>query len=101
MLDMHIEYNGRNIATVRSYTMRRSEEDSYCLELNCVYLTADAIHDKVDLERVCGFDFVVPKHDRIIKYRRCVLLATCNASRGQYEKLWIDAKNRTEEEVSA
>lgn len=101
MLDMHIEYNGKEIATVRCYTMRRSEDDSYCLELDHVYLTADAIHDHVALERMCGFDFVVPKHDRIIKYHNCVLLATCDAARCKYEKLWVDASNRTEEAIPA
>ena len=101
MLDMHIEYNGREIAIVRSYTMRRSEDDSYCLELDHVYLTADAIRDSIELERISGFDFVVPKHDRTIRYVKCSLLALCNASRGHCEKLWIDTSNRTEEAIPA
>ena len=101
MLDMHIEYNGKEIAIVQSYTMRRSEDDSYCLELNRVYLTADAIRDSVELERISGFDFVVPKHDRTIKYIKCSLLALCNASRGHWEKLWIDTSNRIEEAIPA
>ena len=101
MLDMYIEYKGKKIAIVRTYTMRRSEDESYCLELDCVYLTADAIRDNVDLERMCGFDFVVLKHDRTIKYVKCSLLATCDASRGHWEKLWIDASNRIEEELPA
>lgn len=101
MLDMYIEYKSKKIAIVRSYTMRRSEDDSYCLELDHVYLTADAIRDSVELERISGFDFVVPKHDRTIKYIKCSLLALCNASRGHWEKLWIDASSRTEEAIPA
>lgn len=101
MLDMYIEYKGKEIAIVRNYTMRRGEDDSYCLELDHVYLTADAIRDTVELERISGFTFVVPKHDRTIKYVKCSLLALCNASRGHWEKLWIDASNRTEEAVPA
>lgn len=101
MLNMHIECNGKEIAIVRSYTVRRSEDSSYCLELDHVYLTADAIRDSVELERISGFDFVVPKHGRTIRYTTCSLLALCNASRGHWEKLWIDASNRTEEAIPA
>lgn len=97
MLDMYIQQGDKQVAIVRSYSMRRSEDESYCLELDCVYLTADAIRDNVDLERMCGFDFVVPKHDRIIKYCDCSLLATCDASRGKWGKVWIDARSRREE----
>lgn len=96
MLDMYIEYKGKKIAIVRTYTMRRSEDESYCLELDHVSLTADATRDNVDLERMCGFDFVVPKHDRIIRYCDCSLLATCDASRGKWGKVWIDARIRRE-----
>lgn len=101
MQDMHIQYRDKPVAVVGSYMMRRSEDESYCLELDCVYLTADAIRDNVDLERICDFDFVVPKHDRTIKYVKCSLLATCDASRGHWEKLWIDASNRIEEGLPA
>lgn len=100
MQEMHIQYRDKPVAIVGSYTMRRSEDESYCLELDGVYLTADAIRDNVDLERICGFDFVVPKHDRIIKYCGCSLLATCDSARGKWGKVWIDARRRREE-VSA
>lgn len=96
-----IMHKGKKVAIVRNYTMRRVEDESYCLELDNVYLTADAIQDDVELERISGFTFVVPKHDRAIKYIKCSLLATCDASRGHWEKLWIDASNRIEEEIPA
>ena len=101
MLDMHIEYKGKKVAIVRNYTTRCGEDESYCLELDNVYLTADAIQDDVELERISSFTFVVPKHDRTIKYVKCSLLATCDTSRGHWEKIWIDASNRIEEEASA
>lgn len=101
MLDMYIEYKDKKIAIARNYTVRCSGSETYCLELDSVCLTADAIQDDVELERISGFTFVVQKHDRVIKYIKCSLLATRDSSSGYCEKLWIDASNRTEEAIPA
>lgn len=95
--DIYIEANGEKVAVVRNYTVKYNGQ--YIIELNHVYLTDEAICHDVDILKLKNFNFIVKKHDRIIKYTNC---NWCLAYEGKYmdnmviDKIKLTARNREE-----
>ena len=67
--DIYIEANGEKVAVVCSYIAKHNGQ--YIIELNHVYLTDEAICHDIDILKLKNFNFIVKKHDRIIKYTGC------------------------------
>ena len=71
----------------------------YIIELNYVYLTDETIYRGVNIFELKNFNFIVQKHDRIIKYTGCNWHLThedeCMANI-RIDKIKLTAKNRKE-----
>ena len=95
--DIYIEVDGEKVAIVRSYVSKHNGQ--YIIELNHVYLTDEAICHDVDILKLKNFNFIVKKHDRIIKYTGCNWYLMhedeCMANIG-IDKIKLIAKNRKE-----
>lgn len=97
MGDMYIQCGDMRIAEVQGYQAKRGPDIMFYLELDKVYLTAEALKDHVDVDRLGVFSFIVKKHDRIIRYDDCCLQATCDARGAIIDKMWVNSYRRTEE----
>lgn len=95
--DIYIEKDGIKVAIVCSYTAKR--DGQYIVKLNHVYLTDEAVHRNIDIFELKNFNFIIKKHDRIIKYTGCDWCLThedeCMANIG-IDKIKLIAKNRKE-----
>ena len=95
--DIYIEANGEKVAVVCNYIAKHNGQ--YIIELNHVYLTDEAICHDIDILKLKNFNFIVKKHDRIIKYTGCNWCLThkdeCMVNIG-VDKIKLIAKNRKE-----
>ena len=95
--DIYIEADGEKVAVVCSYIAKHNGQ--YIIELNHAYLTDEAICHDVDILKLKNFNFIVKKHDRIIKYTNCNWCLTregeCMTNIG-IDKIKLIAKNRKE-----
>lgn len=96
--DIYIETGGEKIAVVLSYNAKHNNNGQYVIELNRIYLTDEAIRHGVNIYGLKDFDFIVQKHDRIIKYTGCnwCLIDTSGYNTIMIDKTIIVAKNRKE-----
>ena len=95
--DIYIEADGEKVAVTCSYVAKHNGQ--YIIELNHVYLTDEAICHDVDILKLKNFNFIVKKHDRIIKYTGCNWYLTHEDERMSnmaIDKIKLTAKNRKE-----